>query len=1361
MRNNHLRKLFGIGIIMLGIATTAAAQNVRTFEFGHNGKNGIKLTEQTRGNVGIEFNISEMSLQSFTYKGEELQSIGISGISLPNEKGMPNVPAYSRYIAIPQGAEAVLHVVSYEQQTIRDVNIEPSLGVQAEDAEPDMNYVKNEKVYSQDAFYPAEFATVSEPTSLRGIDVVALSISPVRFNPVTKEAIVYHNIEIEVEFTGGNGQFGDDRLRSPYWDPILAQNIANYNTLPVIDYGKRMQDWIRDDAEGAEYLIVIPNNDDFEAPAERIREYRMQQGIITKVVRLDEIPATTTAQMKSYFHNAYNTWDIAPVAVMLLADHNTNMTQGIPAETVTHPAYVSCISDNQYADVTGDLLPEMVFSRLVAANGTEAEMMVDKQIEYEFTNPNMDAHTYNVPVTALGWQTERWFQLCSEVVGGYFRAHGKNPYRINCIYEGTPGAVWSSATNTSQVVNYFGPNGTGYIPQTPTEIGGFTGGQPEQINEAINAGTMIVQHRDHGLENGWGEPEYRNNNVSQLTNVGKMTFVMSINCLTGKFNNSTPCFAETFMRHTYNGQNAGAVGLLCPTETSYSFVNDAYVWGVYDQFQPDFMPDYGPYAPQQGNWQPAFGNVAGKYFLSQSSWPYNESDKDITYQMFTAHCDAFLRLYSEVPQTMAVNHQEVQLAGLTTFQITAPEGTKIALTKGEGESIEIVAVAEATGNIQTIEIPSQLPQTILTLTVTGQNYLRYQADIEVVPADGPYVIVDGFELSNGAAQLDFDDQASLDIVMKNVGIETAPAGTATISTESEYVTITNPTVDFASIAANATTSIEEAFGFTVANDVPDNTKISFTVNIESGDDEYESHINMKAYAPAFEIGKVSIQEISGNGNGRLDPGETVKLIFPIDNNGGAASNAVKATLVINNGFMQITGSNTITVGSIEGNGSTTVEYTVNIGEAPSGFAADYTLDVVSGAYSATRDFMSKIGLNVEDFETGVLNADLWSNDNTKPWTFDTNNPYEGTYCMKSGQIGHNTSTTLTLYFEVSEADSIAFYYKVSSESGYDKLSFSIDNSEKANYSGDVDWTRAQFYVTAGTHTFKWKYQKDFSSSSGSDCCWIDFVILPRDNRMTVSAGFDGYACSEDPVQLKGYASNYNTLTWTTNGDGTFSDATIAQPVYTLGDHDFENGGVTLTLTGVSGDGETISDDVTYTVNIIPATAMPTGPTIIAKDVTPTTDYTVEANSAFTEYQWFIEPENAGIIESDGNNATVTWSNSFHGTAFVSVMGADEFCVSQPADELEVFVSLSSVSAVKETNSSIYPNPTGGIININVNDASGKSFVSVYNILGEVIISKEVSSDNSQIDLSNVQAGTYFISIRNNDSVRTEKVVVKR
>lgn len=1187
MKKFNFRSLLCLALLMLGLA--ANAQEVRNFTFNHEGKTGIQMIEQTRGNVALEYNLDAMSLTSFTYNGEEMQNIGIADISLPNEKGLPNVPSYSRTIAIPQGAQAVLHVVSYEQQVIDYVNVEPSLGVQAEAAEPDMNYTKDMKVYAQNAYYPAEFASISEPSQIRGVDVVNISISPVRFNPVTKKAIVYHNIEMEVEFVGGNGQFGDNRLRSPYFDPILAQSIMNYEALPTIDYEARMQQWLRDGDEGAEYLIVIPNNDGFVEPANRLRDYRMAQGILTQVIRLDEMPATTTQQMKTWFHNAYNTWDIAPVAVLLFGDHNTNMAQGIPAIVVSHPYSGQCITDIQYADVTGnDNLPEMVFSRLVAANPTEAAMMADKQIEYEYTNPNMDPNFYTSPITALGWQTERWFQLCSEVFGGYMRAHGYTPQRINCIYNGTPGSSWSSAQNTQQVTTYFGPSGTNYIPASPAELGGWTGGSPDQVVTAVNNGAFWLQHRDHGYNEGWGEPSVNNSHVDQMNNVGMMPFVMSINCQTGQFDytgSNGNCFAEKWMRRTFNGQNAGAVGVLCPTEVSYSFVNDAFVWGVYDQFDPDFMPtlpnntNHPAYA-YRANWRPAFGNVAGKYFLSETSWPYNTDDKDITYIMFTAHCDAFLRIYTQVPQTMTVNHQNVQLAGLNTFQITAPEGTTIALTKGEGENMEIVAVANATGSVQNIEIQPQLPPTVLHLTVTGQNYLRYEADIDVIPADGPYIIINSYDLVNSATQLNFGEDSGFDIQLKNVGNAQASAGTMTLTSESEYVTITDGTAEFTAISSNATLNLSEAFSFTVSDEVPNKTNIDFLVTITSGADTYESHIVMKAYAPVLEIGNVTIVEVNGNNNGRLDPGETVTLRFAVKNAGNADTRVTNSTLEINNAFMELISPATVSTDVIEANATVSVNYDIYVGNAPSGYAAEYTLSSACGVYTDSKDFMSKIGLNVEDFELGEIPTE-WTNDATYPWTICTDEPYEGEYCVKSGTISHSQETMLSFTYEVGQADSIAFYYKVSSENNYDKLFFYIDNSEMGVWSGTIAWSRAQYPVAAGTHTFKWKYKKDTSVSSGSDCAWIDYVLLPTDRSLAVSAGLDQQICVGDNAQLNGFAANQTSMEWSTAGDGTFDDVTIMNAVYTPGTQDIANGSVTLTLTAHK-DSQTMSDDMTIT-----------------------------------------------------------------------------------------------------------------------------------------------------------------------------------
>ena len=1363
MKKLNLRSLFCFALIMLGL--TATAQEVRTFNFNHENA-GFKMTEQTRGNVSLVYSIDEMSLSAFIYNGEEMQTVGIADISLPNEKGLPNVPSYSRTIAIPQGAQAVLRVKNYEQQTITNVNVEPSLGVQVENEEPDMNYTKNMKVYAENAFYPAEFATVSAPSSIRGVDVVNICVNPVRFNPVTKEAIVYHNIEMEVEFVGGNGHFGNDRLRSPYFDPILAQNIMNYEALPVIDYEARMQQWLRDGAEGAEYIIVIPNNDGFVEPAERLRDYRMAQGVITEVVKLEDMPATTTQMMKTWFHDAYNNWEIAPVAVLLFADHNTNMGQGIPAEEIYHSSsYGNCITDNQYADVTGDYLPEMIFCRLIAANATEAAMMADKQIEYEYTNPNMDANSYNVPVTALGWQTERWFQLCSEVVGGYFRAHGKNPQRINCIYQGTPGTQWSSAQNTNQVVTYFGPSGTNYIPQTPDQLGGFNGGTPEQIVVAINQGTMLVQHRDHGLETGWGEPAFRNTHVAQLTNVGKMPFVFSINCLTGQFDlASGPCFAEAFIRHTYNGQNAGAVGLICPTDVSYSFVNDALVWGIYDQFQPDFMPTYptnatSPAAVTEnaGNWRPAFGLVAGKHFLNETTWPYNNDSKYITYQMFTAHCDAFLRLYTEVPETMTVQHQSVQIAGLDVFQVTAPEGATIALTKGEGENMEIVAVATATGSIQDVQIVPQVPPTILKLTVTGQNYLRYEAEIEVIPASGPYLVINSYELNNDMTQLNFGDEASLNIQLKNVGSAIAPAGTMTLTSDSEYVTITDGTASFDAIFSSTTFDINEAFSFSVSDEVPNKTGIDFLITITSGNDVYENHITMKAFAPVLEIGNVGIRELEGNGNGRLDPGETVKFKFAVKNKGNADSKITNAILTMNNPFLQILTSNIVHVDSIVAGETYFFDYEIYVNGAPAGTAAAYNLSVASGVYTDTKDFSSKIGLNVEDFESGSLDPTSWTNDATYPWTMETNEPYEGQYCVKSGTISHSQETSLTLNYEVGENDSIAFYYKVSSENNYDKLYFYIDNLEKSNWSGSVAWARAQFAVTAGTHTFTWKYKKDTSVSSGSDCAWIDFVILPTDRSLNVSAGLDINLCSDEVAQINGFASNQTSLQWASSGDGMFNDITILDPLYTPGMQDIANGSVTLTLTAYK-DTEMLSDDMVI--------SFVEEPVIIGNDeilafTTEPIDLVYEIENLGNFNGWtttgtgsFANPYDLQTVytpsEEDFDAADIVLTASYDGCGYKTY-------------QTDVYVHFSHEDVVtpEAHKLSIHPNPTSNIINVSIEDISSDVNVVIYNNIGQVVYTTKSAVENgfnTTINLNDLSTGTYILQIRSDENVWTKKII---
>ncbi|MDD2205206.1 MAG: C25 family cysteine peptidase [Bacteroidales bacterium] len=957
--------------------------------------------------IEVSYSIKDFNLESLNYKGEEMQEISISGISIPNDAGMPNLPRISRYIAVPQGATAKVTINSMTTSVIQNVNIAPALKIQAENEEPNMDYVKNEMVYSTNKPYPATPVEVSEHTSLRGVDAVILGITPFQYNPVTKELTVISDIDVDVEFIGGNNHYGDDKYRSLWFDPILKNAFLNYEALPEIDYSTRSRD-----GEGCEYLIVIPNDPAWLPYAEQIKEWRTKQGILTHIVSLADMGASSTAQIKNYLHNAYNNWDIPPVAVLLMADHGTNLNNYIPAESISHPYSGSCITDNQYADVTGDKLPEMVFARMVASNTNELNILVSKVLEYE-SNPCMEENYYHKPITALGWQTERWFQLCSEVVGGYYRSKGKDPVRINCIYSGTPGSTWSSNQNTSAVVSYFGPNGINYIPNTPSELGGWTGGTPQQIVDVLNAdGAFIVQHRDHGLEDGWGEPAFRSSHVNQLTNVGKLTYVFSINCLTGKFDLSSKCFGENFILRQYNGQNAGAVGILCPTEVSYSFVNDTYVWGVNDLFDPDFLPGFGPYAENSGNFLPAFGNVSGKYFLAQSSWPYNSDDKEITFQMFTAHSDAFLRIYTEVPQELNVAYVPTIIAGSASFSISCDEGAMIALTV-DGE---IIGVAEATGAYQNIDIPSTLiPTTEITVVCTKQNYLRYEGVATVVPAEGAYVI--GFEWNindaNADGILEYGESATIDMTAKNVGVEEANNVVLTISSTSEYITITDNTANFGTIAADATVTVNNAFALTVSEAAPNNQLIPIAISATDGTDTWASNMSFRVYRPILEYAGFSWP-------GMYAPGETYNLSVSFTNDGGAPVEGVIGT--ISSSYQYVTLNNTTAnFGTIAPDGTVSANFSVTIDEdAPGTDAIDFHVEAAgdNGTITAAGDFSIANSCNVI-FNLADSYGDGWNGASLNV-TFDDGTP------SQNMTISSGSSATYTVEINIGTNVTVSF-----------------------------------------------------------------------------------------------------------------------------------------------------------------------------------------------------------------------------------------------------------------------------------------------------------------------------------------------
>lgn len=1048
----------------------------------------FEIVNSNRSNLELSLKIDQFSLEDSKQDGVQGQSIVLSGIFLPNVTGMPDLPVISRYVAIPRGANVILNVKKQKTETLSGVEIMPAPALPLDDDKTPMQYVRDEKVYSTNAFYPAEPIIASKPTKIRDVDVVIVSVTPFQYNPVTKELVVTRELNLEVAFEGGDGHFGGDpRYRSAAWDHIIRDMVINENVLPDADYQNFLKEAVQRRDTGCEYLIITPDNPEFVALADSIKLFRNQQGILTDVVTVTECGGNNQNAIRNYIINAYNNWDIPVSAVLLLGDHNTDSTQGIVSYTMNnHPneGYNPYISDNKYGDVNNDHLPEIVLGRITGRNYDEMYHMINKDLQFE-RHPSTNRHFYDKPITAMGFQLERWFQLCSEIVNGFWEyGLGKHPVRVNAVYQGTPGSQWSTNDNTSSVVNYFGPNGLGYIPQNMSHLTDWDGNGNE-INDAINAGAFILQHRDHGAEELWGEPSYSIGYINRLVNPD-LTFVMSNNCLTGRFNyggvNGT-CFAEAFHRHQY-----GALGIIAATQVSYSFVNDVYVWGAYDNMWPEFMPTYGTHHPTNFI-LPAYANASGKFFLAQSNWA-GSYYKEITYYLFHHHGDVYMNLYTEMPQDLEVSVIPVIVEGSTQFQITATENATICLSNGN----TIIGLETATGSQQTINITPQTVGDEILLTVTKQNYYRYTKRIQVIPNVGPFIIFSNCNIDdqNGNNQLDFNENATLNVALHNVGFETIQNVNVELTTDSPYIEINSASTTYESLNANEIVTKNNAFAIKVSDDIPDQTKVIFHLTMDNGTYSYSDEFNLIVNAPSFAITNLSITDADGNPTDRLYKGETSNLTFTVNNQGHSNSNAIENHLNIDAPIISYQ-EQTITAESINVNDSIDVTFTITVlNNAPDGAILNNNMTATSNGYQAVYDKPISLGNCIENFENEELNTLFtWNNSGAAPWFKDDNNPFEGSYCYTGPSSESGTISKLSLVATTEIDDKLSFYYRGSGNAS-DEFKLQID-TDHYTLTGS-QWKKFEEYLPAGTHLIRWSFARKSHTAEGSAS--IDLIKLP-------------------------------------------------------------------------------------------------------------------------------------------------------------------------------------------------------------------------------------------------------------------------
>lgn len=101
----------------------------------------------------------------------------------------------------------------------------------------------------------------------------------------------------------------------------------------------------------------------------------------------------------------------------------------------------------------------------------------------------------------------------------------------------------------------------------------------------------------------------------------------------------------------------------------------------------------------------------------------------------------------------------------------------------------------------------------------------------------------------------------------------------------------------------------------------------------------------------------------------------------------------------------------------------------------------------------------------------------------------------------------------------------------------------------------------------------------------------------------------------------------------------------------------------------------ITGMATTTVTVIdlpdkPAT--PTGPDLLCQD-SPDTGYTTTGADGATSYIWEVSPVEAGVFSGSGTTGTINWSETWYGTASITVTGENSSGTGPVSDPLEVTI----------------------------------------------------------------------------------------
>lgn len=724
--------------------------------------------------------------------------------------GKPALPYRIYTFAVPENAKASVIINSIENSIKEDILIYPALPAASDKVgAPEPKFTIDENFYKSDVLYPEKAVSLIDIRTYRGVNLARVRVCPIQYNPAKKTLLVHSNINFSVKFDGAT-----DNIRVSKKENSILENVIVNNKITSQDRSI--------DAESNGKLLIITSNE-FKESADSLAFWKRAMGYDVFVSSKASWNGYTEVQDTAHYYGNSENIDF----LTIIGDHDD-----VPSYFSTLGSY-DHVTDLYFAclDGAGDMVPDFAHGRISVSNASEAMNTVLKIINYE-RNPVTDPTFYQNGISAAYFQhasggyAERRFAQTSWEIRGYLI--NEQAYSIDRAF------YTSSSTNPQYWNDGYYSSGEA-LPDSLQKPNYAWNGNSTQISNALNDGRFMLFHRDHGEEVGWGDPHYNISNINTLTNGNETPIVFSINCLTGKFNYSSNCFAEAFLRHS----NGGAAGVVAATEISYSGCNDGLAEGLIDAIWPN--PGLVPLFPHNTNptvtpHEPIteMGNVLiqGKLRMSEtwhSGNPPFDNEK-YTYELFHYFGDASTRIWTQEPVTISASHSSALLLGQANFSISnISNPTGIATIIFNNEVIGRAEIIDGNVNIPINILPEITGDALIT--ITGYNVRPYQVTIPVIPG-GPTIIP-----SSPIASSLYDVGEDINIEWQTFVPESIPAVSIFFSSDSG--------ITFASIA----TDIANSNQFTHTAPAVESDECIYRIETPEG--------NYGALTPAFSIHNLS------------------------------------------------------------------------------------------------------------------------------------------------------------------------------------------------------------------------------------------------------------------------------------------------------------------------------------------------------------------------------------------------------------------------------------------------------------------------------------------------------------------------